>query len=126
MILCIDLGTDMYPAISLAYESAESDIMKRRPRDSKKDKLVNNKLLQITYLQIGVLQACAGFFNYLIVMGDHGFLPKHLKGLREQWDNRNINNLRDSYGQEWTYESRKNLESMAQTAFLLAIVQASY
>jgi sodium/potassium-transporting ATPase subunit alpha len=74
MILCIDLGTDMYPAISLAYESAESDIMKRRPRDSKKDKLVNNKLLQITYLQIGVLQACAGFFNYLIVMGDHGFL----------------------------------------------------
>ncbi|KAL0590928.1 Sodium/potassium-transporting ATPase subunit alpha-4 [Plecturocebus cupreus] len=29
-ILCIDLGTDMVPAISLAYESAESDIMKRR------------------------------------------------------------------------------------------------
>ena len=27
MILCIDLGTDMLPAISLAYELTESDIM---------------------------------------------------------------------------------------------------
>merc|ERR1712203_201401 len=27
-ILCIDLGTDMVPAISMAYEKAESDIMK--------------------------------------------------------------------------------------------------
>lgn len=31
------------PAISLAYEEAESDIMKRRPRDPKKDKLVNER-----------------------------------------------------------------------------------
>merc|ERR1712073_7874 len=31
-ILCIDLGTDMVPAISMAYEKAESDIMKRQPR----------------------------------------------------------------------------------------------
>jgi len=42
-ILCIDLGTDMIPAISLAYESAESDIMKRLPRDPLHDKLVNNR-----------------------------------------------------------------------------------
>ncbi|CAG7835368.1 unnamed protein product [Allacma fusca] len=42
-ILCIDLGTDMVPAISLAYETAESDIMKRAPRDPTKDKLVNER-----------------------------------------------------------------------------------
>jgi sodium/potassium-transporting ATPase subunit alpha len=42
-ILCIDLGTDMVPAISLAYENAESDIMKRMPRDPKHDKLVNDR-----------------------------------------------------------------------------------
>merc|ERR1712197_134242 len=34
-ILCIDLGTDMVPAISMAYEEAESDIMKRMPRKMK-------------------------------------------------------------------------------------------
>lgn len=42
-ILCIDLGTDMVPAISLAYEKAESDIMKRKPRDPLRDKLVNQR-----------------------------------------------------------------------------------
>jgi len=44
-ILCIDLGTDMVPAISLAYEAAESDIMKRLPRDPLHDKLVNDRLV---------------------------------------------------------------------------------
>ena len=29
LILAIDLGTDMVPAISMAYEDAEADIMKR-------------------------------------------------------------------------------------------------
>ena len=42
-ILCIDLGTDLVPAISLAYEQAESDIMKRNPRDPVEDKLVNRR-----------------------------------------------------------------------------------
>jgi len=42
-ILCIDLGTDLLPAISLAYEQAESDIMKRAPRDKFLDKLVNER-----------------------------------------------------------------------------------
>ena len=43
-ILCIDLGTDMVPAISLAYEKAESDIMKRPPRQAS-DRLVNERLV---------------------------------------------------------------------------------
>ena len=42
-ILCIDLGTDLIPSISLVYEKSESDIMKRPPRNSKKDRLVNAK-----------------------------------------------------------------------------------
>uniref|UniRef100_A0A803TNZ0 Sodium/potassium-transporting ATPase subunit alpha n=1 Tax=Anolis carolinensis TaxID=28377 RepID=A0A803TNZ0_ANOCA len=52
-ILCIDLGTDMVPAISLAYEAAESDIMKRQPRNPKTDKLVNERLISTAYGQIG-------------------------------------------------------------------------
>lgn len=42
-ILCIDLGTDMLPAISLAYEKAESDIMQRPPRDTKKEHLATDR-----------------------------------------------------------------------------------
>lgn len=40
-ILCIDLGTDVIPAISLAYEIAESDIMLRKPRKIFEDTLIN-------------------------------------------------------------------------------------
>ncbi|OXA63786.1 Sodium/potassium-transporting ATPase subunit alpha-B [Folsomia candida] len=46
-ILCIDLGTDMVPAISLAYEKSESDIMLRSPRDPKRDRLVNERLISV-------------------------------------------------------------------------------
>ena len=59
-ILCIDLGTDMVPAISMAYEFAESDIMKRQPRNPFTDKLVNERLISMAYGQIGMIQASAG------------------------------------------------------------------
>merc|ERR1712198_238646 len=45
-ILCIDLGTDMVPAISMAYG------------------------------MIGMIQASAGFFVYLVIMAENGFLPE--------------------------------------------------
>merc|ERR1712178_265445 len=63
LILCVDLGTDMIPAISLAYEKAESDIMERPPRDKHLDHLVTIKLVSFAYLQIGVFQALAGIIG---------------------------------------------------------------
>ena len=68
MILCIDLGTDLLPAISLAYEKAEADIMARMPRDKFKDKLVTAQLVFFSYGQIGIIQAAAGFFVYFMVL----------------------------------------------------------
>ncbi|KAI1725602.1 e1-E2 ATPase domain-containing protein [Ditylenchus destructor] len=121
-ILCIDLGTDMVPAISLAYEAAESDIMKRKPRDPVRDKLVNSRLISLAYLQIGVIQASAGFFAYFWIMADNGFMPFDLFFLRSEWDSMAINNVLDSYGQEWTYTNRKILEYTCQTAYFVSIV----
>merc|ERR1712156_364376 len=121
-ILCIDLGTDMVPAISMAYEKAESDIMKRPPRNPFTDKLVNERLISMAYGQIGMIQASAGFFVYFVIMAENGFLPRHLFGLRKQWDSIAINDLEDSYGQEWTYRDRKVLEYTCHTAFFVSIV----
>ncbi|XP_022668604.1 sodium/potassium-transporting ATPase subunit alpha-like isoform X3 [Varroa jacobsoni] len=121
-ILCIDLGTDMVPAVSLAYEQAELDIMKRAPRDPKKDKLVNERLISIAYGQIGMMQAAAGFFAYFVIMGENGFWPSRLLGLRKEWDSKAVNDLEDSYGQEWTYHHRKALEFTCHTAFFVSIV----
>jgi len=39
MLLTV-LGTDVLPAISIAYEKAEADIMKLKPRNPKKQTLV--------------------------------------------------------------------------------------
>merc|ERR1712242_470898 len=70
-ILCIDLGTDMVPAIYMAYEQAESDIMKRQPRNPFTDKLVNERLISMAYGQIGMIQASAGFFVYFVIMAEN-------------------------------------------------------
>ncbi|XP_075920910.1 sodium/potassium-transporting ATPase subunit alpha-3-like isoform X2 [Petromyzon marinus] len=121
-ILCIDLGTDMVPAISLAYEAAESDIMKRQPRNPRVDKLVNERLISIAYGQIGMIQALGGFFAYFVILTENGFLPADLLGIRLQWDNKHVNDLTDSYGQEWTYEQRKLVEYTCHTAFFVSIV----
>merc|ERR1712158_338975 len=91
-ILCIDLGTDMVPAISMAYG------------------------------QIGMIQASAGFFVYFVILAENGFLPGYLFGIRKSWDSQAINDLEDSYGQEWTYRDRKVLEYTCHTAFFVSIV----
>ncbi|CAM4625648.1 unnamed protein product [Lepidochelys kempii] len=121
-ILCIDLGTDMVPAISLAYEAAESDIMKRQPRNPRTDKLVNERLISMAYGQIGMIQALGGFFAYFVILAENGFLPSGLVGIRLNWDDRTVNDLEDSYGQQWTYEQRKVVEFTCHTSFFVSIV----
>uniref|UniRef100_A0A7S1X1T7 Cation-transporting P-type ATPase N-terminal domain-containing protein n=2 Tax=Eukaryota TaxID=2759 RepID=A0A7S1X1T7_9CHLO len=86
LILCVDLGTDMVPAISLAYEEKESDIMDRPPRNAATDRLVNRRLISFAYLQIGVMQALAGFYTYFMVLNDYGYAPRILMQQGLGWD----------------------------------------
>ncbi|KER33797.1 hypothetical protein T265_12551 [Opisthorchis viverrini] len=125
-ILCIDLGTDMFPAISMAYEGPESDLMKRKPRHPKKDRLVNMRLVTMAFCQIGAIQAAAGFFAAFVVLADNGFLPGILFGISQNWNSRNYNDLPDSYGQEWTYGQRMTLQKAAYTSFFVAVVIAQW
>ena len=50
------------------YEEAEADIMKRVPRNPFTDKLVNERLISVTYGMIGMIQAAAGFFTYTVIL----------------------------------------------------------
>jgi sodium/potassium-transporting ATPase subunit alpha len=67
LILSIDLGTDLLPALGLGVETSEHDVMKRppRPRD---ERLLTPNLLFMSYGIIGMLQAAAGFFSYFVVL----------------------------------------------------------
>ena len=82
-VLCIDLGTDMLPAISLAFEESEENLMRRKPRNPDTDHLINERLIFLSYGQLGLIQAAAGFFTYFVIMAENGFWPDRLVGQQE-------------------------------------------
>lgn len=95
--------------------------MKRQPRNPQVDKLVNERLISVSYGQIGMIQAAAGFFSYFVIMAESGFKGWMLFGLREQWDSKAINDLEDAYGQNWvSFSSSSYLLSL--TNLLLSFV----
>ncbi|XP_056398450.1 potassium-transporting ATPase alpha chain 2 isoform X2 [Hyla sarda] len=121
-ILFIDLGTDIIPSVSFAYEKAERDIMNKKPRRKNVDRLVNQQLALYAYIQIGIIQSVGAFLTYFTVLAEQGFLPHTVLGLRVPWENPNIQDLQDSYGQEWTLRQRQFLEWTVYTAFFISIV----
>lgn len=63
------------------------------------------------------MQATAGFFTYFVIMAENGFWPTDLLNLRFLWDNKYVNDVEDSYGQQWVSVSTLNL-SCCLIAFL--------
>ena len=57
------------PAISLAYEEAESNIMERKPRDPHKDKLVNGRLVIIIIRSISMAYGHTKLLIVLLLIG---------------------------------------------------------
>lgn len=122
VIIAINVGTDIWPSISLAHEKAEVDIMTRAPRNQETDKLVNSRMIFMAYGHIGMIQAIAVFATYFFVMAIHGFFWDTLLFSRIKWENRYVNDFVDSYGQEWTYEERMILSRKCYSAFFICIV----
>jgi magnesium-transporting ATPase (P-type) len=121
MILCIDLGTDMLPAISLAYEIPESDIMRRQPRNQLTDRLVNQKLIGMCYGQIGMIQAAAGFCCYFCVFAFYDLVYDDLSGSASDYadtDTKFVLGL--------DYDTRIEILRKAQTSFLISIIVAQW
>ena len=54
--------------------------MKRQPRNPDTDHLLNEKLLFLSYGQLGLIQAASGFFTYFVIMAENGFWPDRLLG----------------------------------------------
>ena len=75
LVICV--GTDIYPALALAYEEAEVDIMTRKPRKPS-EHLVTARLLTHAYGQMGEIATAGGFFTYFITMSLFGFSPDML------------------------------------------------
>ena len=72
LILAIDLGTDIVPALGLGAEPPETDVMKRRPR-RRSERLLTRNLLFMSYGVVGMIQAAAGFFSFFVILYTGGW-----------------------------------------------------
>lgn len=64
-----------------------------------------------------MIQALAGFFTYFVILAENGFLPGTLLNIRVSWDNKYINDLEDSYGQQWVSDRAAVMISMKSFFF---------
>lgn len=55
IIICV--VTDVLPALSLVYEKPEADLLLRKPRDRKKDRLADGRVIFQAYAFLGVLES---------------------------------------------------------------------
>lgn len=117
MILCIDLGTDMLPAISLAYETPENEIMKRQPRDMDTDRMVNTRLIGLAYGIIGMIQAAAGFCCYFCVFASYNMQYDDIMGTGFDYVNSDM-----KFVAGLDYDTRMHRLRQAQTSFLVSII----
>lgn len=119
LIIVINVGTDLLPAISLAYEDTEEDVMSIPPRKPS-DHLVTGHLLFMAYFQVGLIQFFAGMYAYFIVYAKDGFFPSSLLFIRNDWESHKVI-VKDTLGRIWNYADRKRLERKSQTAYFVAV-----
>jgi sodium/potassium-transporting ATPase subunit alpha len=116
LILCIDLGADMFSAISLAYEKPEADLMLRPPRDMKQDSLLTLRMVSYSYPQMGMLASLTGFFIYAIYMHHRGYSGSGMTGLWKIWGEESV--IMRGHG----FASRFNVLSTAQTCYFAGVM----
>lgn len=107
MILSIDMLTEIAPAVSFAWEPAESNVMMRRPRDRGRDQLVRPSLLLYAYLQAGLLETlvCLGAYAWVFAANGVHSLASLQQVAREEGDG-------------------GRLTSMGATAFYVSLIVA--
>jgi sodium/potassium-transporting ATPase subunit alpha len=133
-VLTIDLGTELGPAISLAYEKAETDIMQRKPRDPLRDRLVSPSLLVYSYLIAGSLVSAACFLSYMFIYQQHGIYLSDFP-LTDPSTNRpgNFFSLTAEVeitiprtGDVFTADQQRNIFSQAATAFYITLTVTQF
>ena len=73
LMIVVCMLTDLCPSLALVKESAESDIMKRRPQRRSAAHLVNWRLLFHAYALLGVIESCCAFLCWFWYFHEHGF-----------------------------------------------------
>ncbi|RLN69118.1 hypothetical protein BBP00_00000539 [Phytophthora kernoviae] len=125
-ILSIDLGTELGPAISIAYESAECDVMKRPPRDLKKDRLVSKSMLIYAYVVAGMVNAAGCLVAYGSVFWRKGVSFSDLFLSTDDYWKSDAKTFCDEAGECFDEEQQKHLAAQACSAWYIALVVCQF
>ncbi|KAJ6506305.1 hypothetical protein C8R47DRAFT_1241566 [Mycena vitilis] len=69
IIICV--ATDVLPALSLVYEKPEADLLLRKPRNRKTDRLADIRLLGHAYFFVGIFETLTSMTAYAFYFGFH-------------------------------------------------------
>lgn len=113
LMICICILTDMFPALALMLERPEKDLLKRPPR-SRKDHLVDWKLIIQAYLFIGLIEAVFSHLSYFLYLQWYGnFSPKDILFVFDNW--------REGY-KNYTNHQLNEFMFTGQTIFFISLV----
>jgi potassium/sodium efflux P-type ATPase len=71
LILCIDLGTDVLPAVALGVDPSEPDIMNRKPRDP--GKKIMDRPFTLRFVSLGLLMGAIVMCVYIFTLYRYGW-----------------------------------------------------
>jgi sodium/potassium-transporting ATPase subunit alpha len=132
-VLTIDLGTELGPAISLAYEKSEANIMDRPPRDPKRDRLVSPSLLFYSYVTSGAIitLACMVAYTFIYKVQDillSDFHKPDLNAPGEDFFSLTAANpvVVQRTGETFSPGEQQNIFSQAATAFYITLTCAQF
>lgn len=102
----------VYPRKARPESEQNEDLSAPIPNESlRKSDLFHQTNLTSAAHSAGMIQALGGFFTYFVIMAENGFLPSVLVGIRLNWDDRSVNDLEDSYGQQWVGRASFRVDS---------------
>ncbi len=78
LVLCVDVGTNIYPNMAFSYEIGEESLMARQPRNMKTDRLCNSRLFIWAYVFMGLFTTGGAFLIFWVILNDYGFRPGNL------------------------------------------------
>lgn len=105
--LSIDLATDLVPAVSMAYEYPESDVMDRLPRNVKTDKLVTISLVGYSYIIAGGIEFIWCLLAYFTAFWKNDIAVSELIGLGSDY-------FQDENNPDWISRSGKTFKNDEQ------------
>jgi calcium-translocating P-type ATPase len=72
LILAVDLGTDLLPALALGADAASPEVMQLPPR-KQSERLLNWKIFARAYFFLGPLEALPAVFLFILYIKNHGW-----------------------------------------------------